>query len=127
MVGFKSQLVGEGNLSKMVKNCMKITKSTFLGQNIGERDMGGKSQFFKKGKYPSVSPPPTRGNPVWIDESFNQSSFFSFQSIFDFHSFNIGVCIVQPHLHPPPTFPSCVFRTLPASRMECFAKIIDCF
>ena len=36
---------GEDNLGKMAKNCMKITKSAFLGQNSGGV-MGGTSQFF---------------------------------------------------------------------------------
>ena len=34
---------GRGNLDKMPKNCMKITKSAFLGKNNGEH--GGTSQF----------------------------------------------------------------------------------
>ena len=29
------RLVGRDNLGKMAKNCMKITKSAFLGQNSG--------------------------------------------------------------------------------------------
>ena len=39
------RLVGGGNLDKMAKNCMKMTKLAFLGQNSGG-DMGGTSQFF---------------------------------------------------------------------------------
>ena len=36
----KGQIINEGwNLDKVVKNCMKITKSTFLGQT--KEDMGG--------------------------------------------------------------------------------------
>ena len=34
------RLVGEGNMGKMAKNCMKFRKSTFLGQNSG----GGKGR-----------------------------------------------------------------------------------
>ena len=33
-----------GNLDKMAKNCMKMTKSTFWGQN-SEGDMGGQANF----------------------------------------------------------------------------------
>ena len=39
---------GGDNLDKMAKNCMKMTKSAFLGQNSGGRGGhggGGESQF----------------------------------------------------------------------------------
>ena len=55
---------GGDNLGKMVKNCMKMTKPTFLGQNSGE---GGQASFLGSGGPPPPvpqSPPPTRGNPV---------------------------------------------------------------
>ena len=43
---------GEDNLNKMAKNCMKITKSPFLGENSGggggededREDMGGQGK-----------------------------------------------------------------------------------
>ena len=50
---------GGGNLGKMSKNCMKITKSAFLGQNSGG-DMGGQANFLGSGG----RSPPTRGNPA---------------------------------------------------------------
>ena len=37
------------NLSKMAKNCMKITKSIFLGQNSGG-GMGGQTNFLDGGE-----------------------------------------------------------------------------
>ena len=37
---------GGDNLGKMAKNCMKMTKSAFLGQNSGGGGHGGTSQFF---------------------------------------------------------------------------------
>ena len=45
--GFPNEfdLCWDDNLGKMAKNCMKITKSTFLGQNSGGGH-GGTSQFF---------------------------------------------------------------------------------
>ena len=46
---------GGDNLGKMAKNCMKITKSTFLGQNSGRP--GGQANFFGCGRIPSVPPP----------------------------------------------------------------------
>ena len=43
------RLVGD-NLGKMAKNCMKITKSAFLGQNSGAGgDMGGQANFSGSG------------------------------------------------------------------------------
>ena len=36
---------GRGNLGKMAKNCMKLTKSTFLGQNSGGH--GGDKPIFR--------------------------------------------------------------------------------
>ena len=37
---------GGDNLGKMVKNCIKMTKSAILGQNSGG-DMGATHQFFR--------------------------------------------------------------------------------
>ena len=50
-------------LGKMAKNCMKITKSAFLGQSIeGARwlrwGMGGKPTFRVVGDPPPSPPPP---------------------------------------------------------------------
>ena len=47
---------GGGNLGKMAKNCMKMTKSEFLGQN----SKGGQVNFLG-----SEGDPPTRGNPAY--------------------------------------------------------------
>ena len=44
-----------GNLSKMAKNCMKITKSTFLGQKSGE--IWGEPIFQVVGWDPPQPPP----------------------------------------------------------------------
>ena len=52
------------NLGKMAKNCMKITKLTFLGQNSGGGHGGDKPIFQVVGGIPPT-PPPTRGNPEW--------------------------------------------------------------
>ena len=49
-------------LGKMTKNCMKITKSTFLGQSSGELLGGGTSQFFSSWGDPPQSLS-TRENP----------------------------------------------------------------
>ena len=58
----RGRLVGEGDsLGKMAKNCIKITKSAFLGQSSG-RDMGEQANFLgSRGGSPPV--PSTRGNP----------------------------------------------------------------
>ena len=73
---------GGDNLGKMAKNCMKITKSAFLGQNSGGGSWGGQANFSgKKGgspPQPPPPPPPTKGNPE-RDYSF-------------FYSFNISFC-----------------------------------
>ena len=45
------QLVGGGNLDKMAKNCMKMTKSAFLDQNSG-RGMAGQANFSGSGGIP---------------------------------------------------------------------------
>ena len=45
------QTGGGDNLGKMAKNCMKITKSTFLGQNSG-----GQANFSGSGGIPPVPP-----------------------------------------------------------------------
>ena len=48
------------NLDKMAKNCMKMAKSAFLGQNSAGTNFSGSG-----GDPPSPSPvPPTRGNPA---------------------------------------------------------------
>ena len=53
-------LVGD-ILTRMAKNCMKITKSTFWGQNSGGETWGAKQIFWVLG---CTSPiPPTRGKP----------------------------------------------------------------
>ena len=51
---------GGGNLGKMAKNCMKMTKSSFWGQNSGGYG-GNKLIFWVVGAIPP--PPPTRGKP----------------------------------------------------------------
>ena len=58
------RLVGEGdNSDKMAKNCMKMTKSTFWGQNSGGGTLGGQANFLGSGgDLPQSSP--TRGNPA---------------------------------------------------------------
>ena len=56
------RLVGGDNLDKMAKNCMKMTKSAFLGHNSGGHGGGGKPIFRVVGGIPPV--PPTRGNPA---------------------------------------------------------------
>ena len=58
------QLGGGGNVGKLTKNCMKITKATVLGQNSGEGHEEGQANFLGGG---GVSPsPPNRGNPrIW--------------------------------------------------------------
>ena len=45
-----------GNLGKMAKNCMKMTKLAFLGQNNGG-DMGGQANFSVSGGIPPSLPP----------------------------------------------------------------------
>ena len=37
------------SLGKMAKNCMKITKSTFLGQNSRGEHVGGQANFSDSG------------------------------------------------------------------------------
>ena len=60
---------GVDSLDKMAKNCIKIRKSVFWGQNSGGgRGMGDKPIFWVVGGSPC---PPTRGNPDWLsDELF---------------------------------------------------------
>ena len=52
-------------LSALAKNCMKITKLAFLGQNGGGGGGGGWQVKFSvsEGGAPPPSPPPARGNP----------------------------------------------------------------
>ena len=60
---------GGDNLGKMAKNCMKITKSTFVGQNSGGGTWEVQANFSVSGYKPIFwSPPvlPTRGNPGWL-------------------------------------------------------------
>ena len=47
---------GADNLDKMAKNCMKMTKSAFLGQNSGGA-WGGQANFSGSGGDPPQSPP----------------------------------------------------------------------
>ena len=58
---------GGDNLGKMVKNCMKMTKSAFLGQNSGGT-RGDKPIFQVVGGDPPPKSPPTRGNLVCYNE-----------------------------------------------------------
>ena len=53
------------NSGKTAKNCMKMTKSAFLGQNSwegGDMGGGGQANFLSSGGNPPS--PPTGGNPV---------------------------------------------------------------
>ena len=53
---------GGDSLGKMAKNCMKMTKSAFLGQNSGG-DIGAQASFSVSGG--GILPvTPTRGNPA---------------------------------------------------------------
>ena len=56
------RLMWGGNLGKMAKNCKKMTKSAFLGQNSGGI-WRGQGNFSSSGGDPPV-PAPTRGNPA---------------------------------------------------------------
>ena len=48
------RLVGEDNLGKLAKNCMKLTKSAFLGQNSGGGHGGAQANFLgSRGDPPS--------------------------------------------------------------------------
>ena len=54
---------GGNNLGKMVKNCMKMTKSAFLGQNSGGGHEGAHANFSGSvGDPPSL---PTKGNSAY--------------------------------------------------------------
>ena len=67
-IGFPEwgRLVGGDNLGKMAKNCMKITKLTFLAQNSGGT-WGRQASFSGSlGRIPRSPPPPTAGNPAVI-------------------------------------------------------------
>ena len=46
----------DDNLGKMAKNCMKITKSVFWGQNSGGWGMGGKPILWVVEENPPQSP-----------------------------------------------------------------------
>ena len=55
---------GGGNLGKMAKNCTKITKSAFLGQNsgvtwVGQANFSGSGEWgaWEDGDPPPVPPP----------------------------------------------------------------------
>ena len=65
---------GGDNLGKMAKNCMKITKSAFLGQNSGG-DMGGGQTNFSgsEGGIPPVPPvPPPLGETLTLEGLLKQ-------------------------------------------------------
>ena len=66
---------GGDNLGKMAKNCMKITKSAFMGQNSGG-DMGGQANFLGSGGDPSQSPPV----PPLLGETLHVSCLLSRES-----------------------------------------------
>ena len=55
---------GGGNLDKMAKNCMKMTKSTFLGQNSGGGHGGDKPIFRVVGGDPPPPSPPSLGETL---------------------------------------------------------------
>ena len=74
------RLVEGDNLGKMVKNCMKITKSLFRGKQWGGGGMGGQA-----------SPPlPTMGNSV---RKFLPANVFG-NVLFDSLSFMLFNCVV---------------------------------
>ena len=58
--------MGGDNLGKMAKNCMKITKSAFWGQNSWGDMGGGQANFLGSWGIPPV--PPTRGNPALLED-----------------------------------------------------------
>ena len=61
--GFSHEVDLSGdNLRKIAKNCMKDTKSTFLGKTAGRH--GGTSQFFGQWWDPPSPPSHTRENPA---------------------------------------------------------------
>ena len=52
------RLMWRGNLGKMAKNCMKMTKSAFLGQNSGATWRGQRNFSSSGGEGESPSRPP---------------------------------------------------------------------
>ena len=61
MVSQLGSMSGGDSLGKMAKNCMKITKSAFLGQNSGGgggRHGGGQANFSSGGGGSPPSPSP---------------------------------------------------------------------
>ena len=78
------------NVGKMVKNCMKMTKSVFLGQNSGGAwGRGGQANFSGSGGGVDPPPvPPTRGNPAeknlgtFFPDSLKTFSFKTFSWYF---------------------------------------------
>ena len=55
---------GGDNLGKMVKNCIKMTKSAFLGQNSGGGGVTwGDTTIFQVVGWDSPSPPPVPPSP----------------------------------------------------------------
>ena len=84
------RLVEGDNLGKMVKNCMKITKSLFRGKQ-GGGVMGGQANFSGSGEIPPPqSPLPTMGNSV---RKFLPANVFG-NVLFDSLSFMLFNCVV---------------------------------
>ena len=53
-------------MGKLAKNCMKITKLAFLGQNSGgDMEGGGQANFSGSGRGSPPVPPPTKENPAY--------------------------------------------------------------
>ena len=82
------RLVGEDNLGKMAKKCMKMTKSAFLGQNSGGGTWGrggGQANFWGSGGgggggwFPKS--PPTRGNPAVFLPADGEASWLLLPSL----------------------------------------------
>ena len=68
------------NLSKMAKNCMKITKSIFLGQNSGG-GMGGQTNFLDGGEGGGVAPSPHRSLVSCFPDCWKVSSVIFVKSL----------------------------------------------
>ena len=79
------RLVGEDNLGKMAKKCMKMTKSAFLGQNSGGGTWGrgGDKPIFRVVGGWRVIPqvPPTRGNPAVFLPADGEASWLLLPSL----------------------------------------------
>ena len=96
------QLNGGDKLGKMAENCMKITKSTFWGQNSG-----GKANFLGSGgSHPN---PTTRRNPVtttiyWLQLSFKSDLKPWFQAaiiVFIMHIHFLLIFVYLLHFYVP--------------------------